>query len=81
MNVMILNLARSTSQKALTELFSQYGTVESCDIVMDKHSGESKGFGFIKMSSDEEANAAIISLHARKFDGNKLRVKLSTKAE
>ncbi len=77
MNITILNLSRKTTAEELTELFAIYGAVQSCDIVIDKQSGLSKGFGFIKMLNDEEANAAITSLHGKNVGGNKIRVKVS----
>ena len=79
MNIIILNLSRETSEKELTELFLTYGPVESCNIVMDKQSGQSKGFGFVKMMDEDEAEAAIISLHGTELSGYKIRVKASTK--
>ena len=81
MNIIILNLPRITTAQELTELFKTYGAVESCDIVMDKQSGESKGFGFIEMSNDDEADEAIKKLHGTQFGGKKIRVKFSTKAK
>lgn len=81
MNITILNLSRETTAKELIELFTLYGTVQSCDIVIDKQTGLSKGFGFIKMLNDKEANAAITSLHGKKVDGNKIRVKVSNKTK
>ena len=81
MNIIILNLSRETTKKDLIALFKEHGTVESCDLVMDKQTGKSKGFGFIKMSSDSESDAAIKSLHGKNVDGNKIRVKVSTKSQ
>lgn len=78
MNITILNLPRTTTEKELTKLFTPYGTVQSCDIVMDKQSGLSKGFGFIKMLNDEEGHAAIKGLHGTNVGINKIRVKVST---
>ena len=81
MNIIILNLSRKTTAQELTELFKVHGEVESCDIVMDKDSGESKGFGFIKMLSDDAAQAAIKNLHGQKVDGRKIKVKVSNKTK
>jgi len=75
MNITILNLSRKTTAAHLVKLFSSYGKVQSCDIVMDKQTGLSKGFGFIEMLNDEEANAAITNLHGKDFDGNRIRVR------
>jgi len=76
MNITILNLSRDTTSTHLIKLFTPYGTVQSCDIVMDKQTGLSKGFGFIKMLNDEEANAAITALNGKKIGGNIIRVRL-----
>jgi len=81
MNITILNLSRETTAAHLIKLFTTYGTVQSCDIVMDEQSGLSKGFGFIQMLNDEEANAAITSLHGKKIGGNIIRVKVSNKTK
>lgn len=75
MNINLLNLSRNTTEAELIELFKDYGTVESCDVVMDKQSGRSKGFGFIKMATDVEAKAAIKNLHGTKFGGSTIKVK------
>ncbi len=79
MNITILNLSRDTTEAHLIKLFTKYGTVQSCHIVMNEQSVLSKGFGFIEMLNDEEANAAITSLHGKKIGGNKIRVKASNK--
>jgi RNA recognition motif-containing protein len=76
MNITVLNLSRDTTSAHLIKLFTTYGTVQSCEIVMDKQTGLSKGFGFIRMSNDDEANAAITSLNGKKIGGNIIRVRL-----
>jgi len=75
MKLTILNLARSTTKEELKALFEKYGTVESCDLVLDKFTGGSKGFGFIEMPKPEEAEFAIKNLNNKKFANNKIRVK------
>ncbi len=77
MNISVLNLPRETTEAQLARVFREYGAVESCDIVMDKQTGKSKGFGFIQMLNEDEANAAIADLHGKRFDGNIIRVKAS----
>lgn len=81
MNIIILNLSRKISQGELIELFKEYGAIESCNIVMDQVSGESKGFGFVEMSNDDEGNQAIKNLHGTKVDGKRIRVKISAKTK
>ncbi len=76
MNITVLNLSRDTTKQHLMKLFTPYGTIQSCTIVMDKETGLSKGFGFVEMSNEEEANNAVAELHGRRFGGNQIRVKL-----
>ncbi|MCK5708074.1 MAG: RNA-binding protein [Candidatus Aureabacteria bacterium] len=75
MKLIILNLARSTTKEELKVLFEEYGTVQSCDLVLDKSTGGSKGFGFVEMPKPEEAKFAIKSLNNKKVASNKIRVK------
>jgi len=77
MKIISLNLPRDLSQDALSELFSKYGEIESCSLVMDNKTGESKGFGFIEMKNDTEAQKAISELHGTKIGKNKIRVKIA----
>lgn len=67
-------LPYSTNEEALREHFAQAGNVTSAVIIMDKMSGRSKGFGFVEMSTDEEAQNAISMFHDKEFDGRKLTV-------
>lgn len=67
-------LPYSTTQDALRDAFSQAGTVESATIITDKMTGRSKGFGFIEMASDDEANAAIEMWNGKDFGGRSLTV-------
>ena len=68
------NLPFTISEDELRELFAQAGTVESVAIIMDRDSGRSKGFGFVEMSTPEEAQAAIAQLNDFEVNGRKLRV-------
>jgi RNA recognition motif-containing protein len=67
-------LPYSTQEAALREYFSQAGTVVSAVIIMDKMSGRSKGFGFVEMSTNEEAQKAISMFNDKEFEGRKLTV-------
>lgn len=67
-------LSYDTTENALKETFSQAGTVESATIIIDKISGRSKGFGFVEMSSDEEAQKAIEILNGKELDGRNITV-------
>lgn len=68
------NLSYDTSDSALQQLFEQYGTVVSAQIIMDRESGRSKGFGFVEMENDSEAQAAIDGLNQQDFGGRPLTV-------
>ncbi len=68
------NLSFNTSNEDLQELFGQAGTVETVNIVEDRDTGRSRGFGFIEMSSKEEANTAIEQLNGKEVDGRALTV-------
>ena len=67
-------LPYSTSEDQLKDLFAQAGTVSSATIIMDKMTGRSKGFGFVEMSSDEEAQSAIEMFDKKEYEGRTLTV-------
>ena len=67
-------LSYNTTEDALRDAFSQVGTVTSATIIMDKMSGRSRGFGFVEMSTDEEAEAAIEMWNGKELDGRTLTV-------
>lgn len=75
------NLPYSAKQDALEELFGQAGKVESCNIITDKFSGQSRGFAFVEMSTEEEAKAAIEKFNNYELDGRKLVVNESRPKE
>lgn len=68
------NLAHSMNDSDLKELFENYGTVQSAQIVMDRETGRSKGFGFVEMQSEQEAQAAISGLNGKEAVGRTLTV-------
>jgi RNA recognition motif-containing protein len=68
------NLSYNTSNADLDQMFSEYGQVQSAEVVMDRDTGRSKGFGFVEMSSDAEAAAAIQGLNLKEVDGRSLTV-------
>ena len=68
------NLSYSTTDQVLQDLFSQCGTVESARIITDRDSGRSKGFGFVEMSSDNEAQTAISKFDGQQFEGRAMTV-------
>ncbi|MFH1454025.1 MAG: RNA-binding protein [Armatimonadota bacterium] len=68
------NLSYDTGEESLKELFSQYGEVESVNIITDRFTGRKKGFGFVEMTTDEFAKAAVEGLNEKEFEGRKLNV-------
>lgn len=71
------NLSFNISEDALTEKFLAFGEVNSCKIITDRDSGRSKGFGFIEMTSSNEAQEAIEALDNKELDGRALRVNIA----
>ncbi|HEX7026843.1 MAG TPA: RNA-binding protein [Gammaproteobacteria bacterium] len=75
MKLLVRNLARTSTEVELREMFSTYGKVQSCNLVLDKTTHLSKGFGFVEMPSPGEAKAAMKNLNGMVLAGNKIRVK------
>jgi cold-inducible RNA-binding protein len=74
MKLYVGNLAFQTNSQQLQELFAQAGTVESASVVEDRETGRSRGFGFVEMSSEDEASSAIQQFNGRELDGRSLKV-------
>lgn len=68
------NLSYDVDSSALEQLFSAHGTVQSAEVIADRDTGRSKGFGFVEMGSDEEAQAAITALNGQQHSGRALTV-------
>ncbi len=68
------NLSYEVSSSDLEQLFSPHGTVQSAEVIMDRSTGRSKGFGFVEMDSDAEAQAAISALDGQEQGGRALKV-------
>ena len=68
------NLGYGVSSADLQQLFAAHGTVESAQVVEDRSTGQSKGFGFVEMSSEDEAHAAIDGMNGQNLDGRAVRV-------
>ena len=73
-NLYVGNLSFGTDDSSLNELFTEFGTVDSAKVITDRDSGRSRGFGFVEMSSEDEANAAISGLDGKEIDGRALKV-------
>ncbi len=74
MNIYVGNLSHGISDGELNAVFSEFGEVSSTDVIKDKHSGRSKGFGFVEMPNDSEANEAIKALNDSPLQGRNIRV-------
>ena len=68
------NLSYNTTSSDLEQLCSAHGTVQSAEVIQDRDTGRSKGFGFVQMGSDDEAQAAIAALNGQDMDGRSLTV-------
>ena len=77
MKLIVLNLPRDFSQTDLAALFEAYGEVKVCNLVMDEGTSGSKGFGFVNMAQQQDAEIAIEKLHGSKVGKNKIRVKVA----
>ncbi|GJM35213.1 MAG: hypothetical protein DHS20C18_42140 [Saprospiraceae bacterium] len=75
MNIFVAKLDYGTQEDHLQEVFEEFGTVDSAKIVMDKFTGRSKGFGFVEMPNDDEAQKAIDELNDSELDGRTIVVK------
>src|SRR5882724_136114 len=68
------NLGYGVTDSDLSKMFEAHGTVESAQVIMDRDTGRSKGFGFVEMKTDQEAQAAIAALHGTESGGRQLTV-------
>ena len=75
MNIYIGNLPFDTTEDTLKGLFAEFGAVESVKVIKDRFSGRAKGFGFIEMPSNSEADQAIKALNGNRLEGNFIKVR------
>ena len=74
MNIYVGNLDYKVDEKDLGDVFSEYGSISSAKVIMDKVSGRSKGFGFVEMPNDDEAKKAISELDGATYEDRKITV-------
>jgi cold-inducible RNA-binding protein len=74
MNIYVGNLPYSVNDDMLRSMFEEYGAVDSARIIMDRDTGRAKGFGFVEMGDDTEANAAVAALNGQDCEGRALTV-------
>ncbi|MBH0058233.1 MAG: RNA recognition motif domain-containing protein [Pseudoalteromonas sp.] len=77
MKLLVRNLSRATTEHELRTLFTEHGKVTTCNLVLDKETGQSKGFAFVEMPNDIEVKGAIAALNQATVDKSKIRVKLA----
>ncbi len=75
MNIYVGNLSHGVTDGELNVVFSEFGEVSSAKVIKDKHSGRSKGYGFVEMPNDSDANEAIKALDKSPLQGRNIRVK------
>lgn len=76
-NIYVGNLSFSTDSNELENLFAEYGAVDRAQVITDRETGRSRGFGFVEMANDDEAQNAIESLNGKDVDGRELRVNVA----
>jgi RNA recognition motif-containing protein len=77
MNMYVSNLSFHTKEDDLRKLFEQFGTVSSAKVINDRDTGRSRGFGFVEMESDTEANEAIKGLNNKEIEGRAMSVSVA----
>jgi RNA recognition motif-containing protein len=75
MNIFVANLNFKLQEDELLDLFENFGEVSSAKIIIDRETGRSKGFGFVEMDNDDEANSAIADLNGQEVHGREMVVK------
>ncbi len=77
MNIYVSNLNYSTSSESLQQLFAEYGEVTSANIITDRETRRSRGFGFVEMPNDAEGQKAIEELNGTEFEGKTINVNIA----
>ena len=77
MNIYVSNLSYDTTEESLQELFAEYGEISSANIIKDRDSGRSRGFGFVEMPNDTDAQKAIDELNNSDFEGKTITVNMA----
>ncbi len=80
-NIYVGNLPFNTNSSELEELFAEYGSVERAQVISDRETGRSRGFGFVEMVDDTEAQTAIEALNGKDLGGRQLRVNVARDRE
>ncbi len=81
MNIYVSNLSFHTSEEDLKNMFSKFGTVTSAKIIMDRETGQSRGFAFVEMSSEAEGKEAMAALNNKEIEGRAISVSVARERE
>lgn len=81
MNIYVSHLSWGTTSERLQDLFSKYGEVSSANVITDRETGRSRGFGFVEMPNDNEGQAAIEALNETEFEGRTIGVNVARPKE
>ena len=73
-NLYVGNLSYDTTEDTLRTLFAEYGEIESANLITDRYTGRSRGFAFVEMATEEEAQAAMSGMNGKEVDGRELKV-------
>ncbi len=76
-NIYVGNLPFNTDSNELEEMFAEFGSVDRAQVISDRETGRSRGFGFVEMADETEAQNAIEALNGKDFDGRQLRVNVA----
>ncbi len=76
-NIYVGNLPFNTNSNELEEMFAEFGSVDRAQVISDRETGRSRGFGFVEMADETEAQNAIEALNGKDFDGRQLRVNVA----
>ena len=81
MNLYVSNLGYHTTESDLKKMFEQYGVVSTAKIITDRETGRSRGFGFVEMSSSDDAQSAIKNLNGHEMEGRQISVSVARERE
>jgi RNA recognition motif-containing protein len=73
-NLYVGNLSYETSEETLRTLFAEFGEIESVNLITDRYTGRSRGFGFVEMATEQEADAAMSGMNGKTVDGREIKV-------
>jgi RNA recognition motif-containing protein len=80
-NIYVGNLSYNTGEESLRNAFENYGEVASVNVIKDRMTGQSRGFAFVEMPSDDQAQSAIDGLNGQELDGRQLRINIARRRE